>query len=121
MPVFVILDWDAEGNVDSIRKIFSADDPLIVLAWPSSAFNPKLNGTFHGVERHFSDRVIREGEKKGARIFRDDTGVCSVDRDEYGQIKKALNQVVREGLEMNDLEYAAEFIKEIVQEIDEYM
>ena len=117
-PVVVVLDWDAAKKVGKFSRSFDDNDPFAVLAWPESAFNPNLNNTFHGIERHFSDRMIGKAEEKGAIIFRNNEGVCAVDPNKYGQVKNALYGVVLEGLEEGDLAHAEEFIKEIVEKLD---
>ena len=120
-PVLVVLDWDAQKKVESFQKLFHDNDPFIAIAWPSSSFNPKLSDTFHGVERHFSDRMIEKAENNGANFVYDKQGVYSVkDKEEYRKVKKTLNEIVREGLEANDLEHAEVFIKEILQKLDEF-
>ena len=63
-PVIVVLDWESARRVNQFQKSFSADEPFRVLAWPSTAFNIRLNRSFHGIERHFSDRMIAEAERK---------------------------------------------------------
>lgn len=116
-PVVVVLDWDAANKVGAFGRSFDDDDPFSVLAWPDAAFNPNLNDTFRGIERHFSDRMIGKAEEKGANIFRNNEGVCSVATNEYGQVKNALNEVVLEGLEEGDLAHAEGFINEIVEKL----
>lgn len=113
-PVVIVLDWDAAGKAGAIGRPFDAGDPFSVLAWPDAAFNPNLNETFHGIERHFSDRMVQEAELRGAHIFHDDNGVCSVTSQEYGELKYILHKIVLEGLRDNDLQFARDFITDII-------
>jgi predicted ATPase len=113
-PVVIVLDWDAAGKATGFRRPFNDSDPISVLVWPDTAFNPNLNQTFCGIERHFSDRMINEAEKRGAHIFRDGNGVCSVPRQDYGQVKDILHKIVREGLQDDDLQFSRDFVRDVI-------
>jgi len=113
-PVIVLLDWDAAGKKDSFQKHFKPDDPFKVLAWPNSTFNPKLGATFHGIERSYSDRIIREGEKRGVKLFRSDDGTCAINVEEFGKVKQKLHDVVKEGLDPEDLKHLKPFLDEVL-------
>lgn len=113
-PVVVLLDWDAASKMDKFSRLFDESDAFKILGWPSSALNPKLGKSFRGIERSFSDRMIRVCENNGAQIFRSRNGQCSVERDQYDQIKKDLNQIVRNGLIPDDTTHAKPFIQEIL-------
>jgi hypothetical protein len=114
-PIVVVLDWDSARKANQFRKPFGADDPFKIFAWPEASFNPKLGRTFHGIERHFSDRMIEEAERRGAQIYRNRNGICSVQNDEYGEVKNTLNGIVNEGLKEEDFVHARDFIKEILR------
>jgi len=113
-PVIVILDWDASGKRDKFSKLLDDSDRFKILVWPDNALNPKLGKSFKGIERSFSNRMIEAVENKGAQIFRSKSGVCSVERDQYEQIKKQLNQIVIGGLIEDDIEHAKPFIQNII-------
>ncbi|MGA2463997.1 MAG: AAA family ATPase [Thermodesulfobacteriota bacterium] len=119
-PVIVILDWDSAKKANQFQKLFVEGDPFKVLIWPDLAFNPKLNKSFHGIERYFSDRMIQQAEDKGAPIFRNRAGLCSVDKDEYGQVKSILNQIVNDGLKEEDFIHAKGFIEEMLRAAGAY-
>jgi energy-coupling factor transporter ATP-binding protein EcfA2 len=113
-PVVVVLDWDAASKKQEFEKILASGDPYKVLVWPESAFNPKLGKTFRGIERSYPDRIIQEGEKAGLHLYRDLSGVCSVDQGEYKTSgKKTLCNIVRRGLKSEDLVHAQKFVEEI--------
>jgi hypothetical protein len=114
-PVIVVLDWDASGKKQAFSKMFAGEDPFRVLAWPSTAFNPDLKASFHGIERHFSTRMIEESDVRLPDILsKSGSGKWSVDSDDYGKVKSVLNQIVKEGLKERDLTHAREFIKDIL-------
>jgi hypothetical protein len=116
-PVIVVLDWDAAGQVAGLLKRFDPNDPIRVLAWPNSSFNPLLNDTFRGIERSFSNRVVKEAEARGAVIYRSRSGECSVERSSYEKkAKPLLAQIVKEGLLKADFRHSAAFVKKILTE-----
>jgi predicted ATPase len=114
-PVVVVLDWDASNKVDQFKKPFDVADPLTAIAWPDSTFNPTLNKSFRGIERHYSDRMIDEAQSRGATIYCSPQGVRSVVPDEYEEVKRVLNDIVLEGLEKGDVQYAEPFLRTILQ------
>jgi energy-coupling factor transporter ATP-binding protein EcfA2 len=114
-PVIIVLDWDSAKKTKQFQKLFGTGDPFKVLAWPNRSFNPKLGKTFHGVERYFSDRMIQEVEDRGGQIYRNRKGICSVQSEEYGEIKNMLNGIVNEGLKEEDIVHARDFIREILR------
>lgn len=112
--VIVVLDWDAAGKAPQFMKPFGQDDPVNVLTWPEDALNRKLGPTFRGIERAYSDRIIREAERRGVVVFRASDGSCSIEPTTYGETKKILNAVVQEGLRDSDLAPSRSFLREIV-------
>jgi hypothetical protein len=119
-PVIVVLDWDSAKRANQFQKLFVEGDPFKVLVWPNAAFNPNLNKSFHGIERYCSDRMIEQSEDRGAQIYRNRVGVCSVDRDEYGKVKSVLNQIVKDGLKEEDFVHARAFIEEMLRAAGAY-
>ena len=112
-PVVVVLDWDSASKKDSFAKLFTSSDPFKVLAWPESTFNPKLSKSFRGIERHFSDRMIRQGRKKTPDLFfRSPKKIWSVQSGDFGKVKDILFECVREGLEEEDFVHARPFVEE---------
>ena len=114
-PVVVVLDWDAAGRQPSFAKLFSSDDPFKVLAWPESSLNPMLGKSFHGVERCYSDRLLRLAESKGVTVGRTKAGVCSIEPTEYGKAKQVLAEIVVQELQPDDLAHARPFLDEILK------
>ena len=113
-PIIIVLDWDAAKKAKEFKKHFHADDPFCVLSWPDIAFNPKLNQSFRGIERHYSDRIIETAKKGGATIYRSNKGVCSIANEDRSQVKTKLFEIVKRGLQEKDLEHAREFIEKIL-------
>jgi hypothetical protein len=114
-PVVVVLDWDAAAKAERLRRLFTTTDPCKVLVWPDTTFNPNLGNSFKGIERHFSDRIIQESEGRGVTVFRSATGVCSIERDNYGQAKQTMHEIVKQGLQAADLAHARAFLEEILR------
>jgi hypothetical protein len=114
-PVIVVLDWDSAGKEGRFKKLFNVNDPFIVISWPKRAFNPKLNKSFRGIERHYSDRLVEEAEKKGVTIYKTKDGICSIVNEDREQVKRKLYEIVKQGLKERDLDHARGFIEEILE------
>jgi len=110
-PVLVVLDWDAASKEERFRRLFTDTDPARVLVWPETAFNPHLGTSFKGIERHFADRIIQESERRGVTVYRSGAGICSIERGHYGDAKRILYEIVREGLQDADLAHARNFLE----------
>jgi len=113
-PVVVVLDWDARNKVDGFTGLIPAANTYKVMAWPDSALNPKLGPSFKGVERAYSDRIIQQAIKSGAEIGTKKNGEYVVSSDDYREIKSKLAEIVRKGLEAEDLAHCREFLKEVL-------
>lgn len=112
-PVIVVLDWDSASKKETFAKLFTTNDPFKVLAWPESSFNPKLSKSFRGIERHFSDRMIRQARKEAPDLFfRSAKKIWSVQSGDLGKVKEILFECVQEGLEEEDFNYARSFVEE---------
>jgi hypothetical protein len=84
------------------------------MVWPESACNLNLGRTFRGIERHQSDRLINQAEKKGAQVFRR-RNLCSVEQAGYRQVKELLHNIVtKRGFRKDDLVHARAFLETIV-------
>jgi hypothetical protein len=113
-PVVVLLDWDAVNKETAFTKLFSSTDPFSVVAWSESEANPALGPSFRGVERFFPDRLIADAEASGFPIARTAKGVCSIDKAEYGSLKRWLSeQIAVDGLTSQDLVHAAGLLKSL--------
>jgi hypothetical protein len=114
-PVVVLLDWDARNKVSRLERPFEANDPVFAQAWPNSAFNPLVGPTFKGIERHYSDRLISLAEAQGAVIARTKAGVCSVETEQYGALKRLLHDIIAQnGLQTSDLAHCRQFLREVL-------
>jgi len=113
-PVIVILDWDSKRKVSEFKKGFKEGDPYHVFCWPGAKSNPKLGTSFRGIERFYSDRIIEEAERRGARITVDPSGIKEVVGDDYSKVKKLCREIIRNDLQKEDLRYAENFLKKIL-------
>jgi hypothetical protein len=116
-PVVMVLDWESKNRKKHFEELFTASDPFYALCWPETDCNPKLGKTFRGIERFYSDRIIRLAESTGVNISRNRGGIAVVDRDEYGDIKQAMSKVVASHLEIRDLIFAKNCLDLIVSHV----
>jgi predicted ATP-dependent endonuclease of OLD family len=116
-PLIVIFDFDARGKKTEIERYFSPMDPIKVLIWNDEGCNPKLDKSFKGIERFFSDRIILEAENLGAQIARTRKGICKIARDDISEMKNKCNEVVKGGITNDDLIYSKPFLTDIVNSI----
>jgi hypothetical protein len=114
-PVIVVLDWEDTKTANKYGPLFAADDPFAVLAWPEGDANPGLGKRFRGVERFYSDRLMRLAEKRGAPILTKADGTRTVDPEEYEGVKTALWGLVQKGLRETDLRFARAFITTVLE------
>ncbi|WP_447985460.1 ATP-dependent nuclease [Nitrospira sp. Nam74] len=114
-PVIIILDWDAAGKKETFSRLFAVDDAMEVFVWPESAFNPSLGKSFRGIERHYSNRMIKEAERRGVSLARKLDGICVIEKDEYSKAKEVLFEIVKEGLRLEDFEHAKDFLEEVLK------
>ena len=119
-PVIVVLDWDVKKDKEAeFKKGFKKEDPYHVLTWPEAESNPKLGTSFKGIERFYSDRIIEEAERQGARITVDSKGVKEVIGNDYSEVKKLCAEIVKNDLRKKDLKYAERFLKQILDTFQE--
>jgi len=117
-PVAVVLDWDDSGKEKNYRKFFDKEDPFHVFCWPKEYANPKLNESFRGTERFFSDRIIDRAREKGLEVAEYPEGLLTVDPEHYNSVGKSIIcDIVKKGLEEGDLSYAKPFMEEVLREI----
>lgn len=112
--LLVVLDWDAASKKGELEKPFLRADPITIVVWPQDALNPKLGGSFRGIERSFSDRLIRLAESQGADVATNRRGVRFVERETYGDVKKKLNTLVKNDLTTKDLEHCQSFLESLL-------
>jgi len=117
-PIILVLDWDQRNKDQKYHRLFQNNDPFKILIWPEEYLNPKIDESFKGIERAYSNRIIEKAIQKGAQISTIRTG-----NDEkwfcrkIQEVKRILNQIIeQEGLKENDLEYARGFIEQVLQE-----
>jgi hypothetical protein len=105
--VAVLLDWDSESRVASFRQLFKSQDPFVCTAWDKTNANPKLSDDFRGIERFFSDRLIRAVEAARPEIiFTNPSGIKTFRNQNRSLVKSLLNVEVKKGLELADTRYA---------------
>jgi len=115
-PVLVLLDWDAATRAPTFAKFFSSKDSFDVLAWDAAEANPNLGRSFRGIERFFPDRLIDAAETEGFAIARTAKGVCTVEKDDYGALKRWLSErIAAEGLTRGDLTYVEPGLERLLQ------
>ncbi|MEW6660511.1 MAG: AAA family ATPase [Thermodesulfobacteriota bacterium] len=113
-PLIVIFDSDAKGKKTEIEKYFVSADPIKVLIWNEEGCNPKLDKSFKGIERFFSDRIILEAEQLGAQIAWTQEGICKIAKDDIGEMKNKCNAIVNKGISYDDLNFSKKFINEVI-------
>ena len=119
-PVIVVLDWDAKGKVDEIRKYFTDEDPIKVIVWDENKCNPNLGKEFRGMERFLSDRIMDKIKEKNTQIlFLNNVGKFLVQSDKYENFKEIASQVVEQELQESDLDYARHILDQLVNAIKE--
>jgi len=116
-PIMVILDWESrkKGSFDNFAK--GMDDKLLIEKWPDDGMNPKLDKTFRGLERYYSDRIIAAAEQKCPdKIGVKQSGIKTIARDNYEEIKTAcFEEVENNGLQENDLQFAKKFLSDLIK------
>jgi hypothetical protein len=114
-PIILIVDWEDKGGAKDLENIFLKADSLKVLKWPEKDCNPRLNQSFKGIERYYSDRMILEAEKLGTEIARTAQGNCQIVSENKDSFKQKANEVVQMGLKKKDLEFAGAFLCQILK------
>jgi predicted ATP-dependent endonuclease of OLD family len=116
-PVIVLLDWDARGREQEFSRVVgdSCGDVYKVFTWPEWALNPRLGVSFRGVERVYSDRIIGSGMTAGANIGTNPSGEYMVQADDYGDVKRQLVQIVKQGLTRDDIAHCEEFLRRLLE------
>jgi hypothetical protein len=119
-PIIVVLDWDAAGKVEQFKKYVGDNSVYKVLSWPEKDANPKAGRSFKGIERFHSSRVldlaISRGTPIGRKMLNGRPGDYIVAASEYDEVKIALAEIVRAGLQSTDFIHADDFIKQILHE-----
>lgn len=117
-PVVVLLDWDSARRADEFKKGFTSSDPYRVEVWPDNAFNPTLDKSFHGIERHFPDRIINEADATINMIAMKKDGKKIIPRDaDYDQFKSAAKKVVDTGITINDLVHVKNYLLRLIDSL----
>jgi predicted ATP-dependent endonuclease of OLD family len=118
-PVVILLDWDSAKRADEFKKGFNVSDPYRVEVWPDSAFNPNLEKSFHGIERHFSDRIIDEADKTVSMIATKRDGKKAIPKDaDYDQFKAAAKKVVDAGITVDDLVHMKNYLQQLLASLE---
>jgi hypothetical protein len=115
-PLIVVLDWDAANKVDQFRRLVDSPSVYKVFAWPAEAANPKAGKSFRGIERFHCDRVLDLAIAREAPIGRKTTGHYIVEAADYNQVKSALAEIVRAGIQPTDFCHAETMIRQVLQE-----
>lgn len=114
-PVIIVLDWEDINKKANYDKLFNKHDPFRVIIWPEGQANPNLSKKFRGIERFYSDKLIRIAEKEGVNISRNKKGVVTIDKEDYERAKSIMiKHIEKHGLSRQDLVYAESFLRELV-------
>jgi len=114
-PVIILLDWDSKKEKEKFKKLLTSNDPYKVFVWPESDGNPELDNSFRGIERFFSTRIIDIGKTSGARIQKLVNGSYLIKNEDKENVKKILNDVVKENLQEEDLLFSRTCIENILK------
>ena len=118
-PIAVLLDWDAKSKKAKYEKVCPDKNIYKVRIWPDSSFNPQLGECFRGIERHMSNRIIKEADAKVKVLGKTQASNYTVAPKEYnGVFKMAVYDVVKNGITDSDLLYVKDFINQLVTEIE---
>jgi hypothetical protein len=113
-PIVIVLDWDARDKSDEFKKLVKDDHRFKVLAWDPRSSNPKLDETFRGVERFYSDRIIvASGQRANDLLAIKSNGQWCIPGKNAGALKPLLHETVLAGLSLEDLTFAREFLMEV--------
>lgn len=116
-PVLLVIDWDSRNKEVNAKAAFLPGSPGRAVAWPDAALNPKLGKSFKGVERSYSERLIRLAMDQGAEIALKKDGTYVADKDAYGATKLLLSGLVDSSLERADLTHAEGFVLDLLGKI----
>lgn len=116
-PLIVLLDWDAATKEREFKKLFVESDPYKVLAWPESAFNPKLSKSFRGIERHMSARIIDAADARISVLAKKSDGTKTVEKEDCGKLKEAVFAVLQEGVTLEDLVHVKSFLQDLLRDL----
>ncbi len=111
----MVLDWDSQSKLQTFANLVKPPDGYKALVWPKDAFNPRLGAAFKGIERVYSDRIVNRAIKAGASIAKRKDKVLVVHSDDYGEVKRNLARIVKEGLRPKDLERSRTFIERVLR------
>jgi 5S rRNA maturation endonuclease (ribonuclease M5) len=113
-PVIIVLDWEAAKKVKEFEKHFKVDDPFKVFVWPESDCNPSLDKSIKGIERFYSDRIIKAAESQGAILptfIEGGVQKKTIRNEDREKFKKISNTIVNEGLKKDDIIFSRKFIE----------
>ena len=114
-PAIALFDWDSAKKVEECAKPFAAGAPFRALAWPDTSFNPRLGRSFHGIERHMSDRIITAADQEEPTLAQRRDGGIVMPRDaDYDRFKAAVHRVVLRGINDGDLLHVRDFIVQLI-------
>ena len=118
-PVIIVLDWDAGGKRDELKKYFTGEDPIKVIVWEENNANPKLGKEFKGMERFLSDRIMNmiKNSYPDILMFNGTTQKFVISSSCYNKLKDIASQLIKNELQENDLEFAQHILEQLVNAI----
>lgn len=114
-PVVLVIDWDSRTKEASANSAFLPGSPARAAVWPDTALNPKLGRSFKGIERSYSERLIKLAMEGGAEIASKADGTYLAEKDSYGATKQLLSELVSKQLSKEDLVHAEGFILDVLK------
>ena len=115
-PVTVILDWESKIKNKFDKLAQECDGRLKICMWPENEANPKLDKSFRGLERFYSDRLIDIADNKVPnKISKKKNGIRAIHPSEYEEIKKALwEEIKQNGVKEGDLIYVKNHLQSLI-------
>lgn len=106
-PVIAFLDWDSAGKVSEFQKILGpSSHQLKCFAFDEKKANPNLGGSFRGIERFVSDRIISLLEQAdNTLISTKGNGEKNVTPQDLSRAKKKINELILSSLEKADCHF----------------
>jgi len=115
-PVVILLDWESR-KMDEFKKLTKGlDDRLLIFQCPENGVNPKLDKSFAGMERFYSDRLIGIADGKCPnKIATKSNGIKSIHPTDYEDVKRTLYEEIKaNGLVPDDIVHIRSFIADVI-------
>jgi len=118
-PVIILLDWES-SKLNQFKNLSKGiENKLVILQCPENDVNPCLDKSFRGMERYYSDRLIKIADEKCPnRIAVKGNGIKSINPADYEAIKRSLYEEIKaNGLISDDIIHIKSFLSEVIENI----